>query len=1169
MSTVKVVLLDPKTVIYLFNLAVAASLACGVGLFASRVCRRRSAPVRHGILVGKLALVLLSPGAVWLGQQIGLAQMQVAVSDEPDSASFSERVRIEPLPGPISVERSSSVSTGTEQSFATESPRIPSAASGDSLPWKPAPATEPPSQGVCKEEYSSIPPVPVQPGAVCWWQVFGTMLAQRESTRFAQTLVELAARATTQRFQPAALGILEPAALIGRVTRLLNKERNMATRMSSVSTVLVLTWTGVVLLAIVLAGGLRAEHSGVIAEETAVAAGDGSAVPTVEGAKTEKVVADHRAPAGPAAVLGGEPVRFLSEPELYPIDPQEVRRLEFSPDGKLLATAHGWQATPGAVRLWDLNSRRLLATYPSKRGCDSLSFSPDGQRLAATSWDRKVRVIDVATRQIMLEFAASDSQRVVFAPDGKTIATATERTGEVHLRDPVTGKPLRSFKGEMFDFLDVTFSPDGRFLAACGGNLDQRTLPGRVCLWETDSGRQVKVFVAHQAFVNGVRFSPDGKTLATTGQDHTIRLWDVATWRMKRQLHVPEFSAGKVRFSPNGKLFASVCMWGPARLWDAETGVQQVELPDGPHVGVAFSPDGKVLAFGGESRVVRFWDIAGRREIGVLDPVGKLLDPPQPILSVAYSPDGRSIASAHMDGTVRFRSADSGKVERVFRGDHEPVAAVVFSPDGKYLAGAAGNNVRLWSVAGGQDRAAMKGHGDSIFSLAFSPDGRTLASAAGDRTVRLWDVARGVERARLEGHTAPVRSVAFSPDGTLLASAADDRSVRLWSVAILRSVALLEGHAAPVAALAFSPDGKTLASASEDRTIKLWDVAARKQRATLRAHSRVIWCLTFSPGGRTLASAGNPGFIELWDPESGTVRETLAGHSNLVTSLAFAPAGRALLSASYDCTMKRWRPDQAAQEDAQETSKGRLEEMRRQAVLTNVQLRQSGQATTAKLVPEPLWRYHDRPRNIVDGTLWCWTCQGRPVAFEKIERCRLPGRPNWLHAFASFAPGTLAAVWPGDLTWSSARPGRVLSALPGGSPAAANGPARLRQMEQLARGFQVVRTEPNVTENMRFLAPAIYRYSDAASGLQDGALFALASNGTNPDLLLAIELHGKKAAQAAWSYALVRMTLAAISVSVQGHEVWSAPYLQPTAPLRPTHFETWTYFWTSGGKSQK
>ena len=261
----------------------------------------------------------------------------------------------------------------------------------------------------------------------------------------------------------------------------------------------------------------------------------------------------------------------------------------------------------------------------------------------------------------------------------------------------------------MFDFLDVTFSPDGRFLAACGGNLDQRTLPGRVCLWETDSGRQVKVFVAHQAFVNGVRFSPDGKTLATTGQDHTIRLWDVATWRMKRQLHVPEFSAGKVRFSPNGKLFASVCMWGPARLWDAETGVQQVELPDGPHVGVAFSPDGKVLAFGGESRVVRFWDVAGRREIGVLDPVGKLLDPPQPILSVAYSPDGRSIASAHMDGTVRLRSADSGKVERVFRGDHEPVAAVVFSPGGKYLAGAAGNNVRLWSVAGGQDRADHEG----------------------------------------------------------------------------------------------------------------------------------------------------------------------------------------------------------------------------------------------------------------------------------------------------------------------------------------------------------------------------------------------------------------------------------------------------------------------------
>ena len=243
--------------------------------------------------------------------------------------------------------------------------------------------------------------------------------------------------------------------------------------------------------------------------------------------------------------------------------------------------------------------------------------------------------------------------------------------------------------------------------------------------------------------------------------------------------------------------------------------------------------------------------------------------------------------------------------------------------------------------------------------------------------------------------------------------------------------------------------------------------------------------------------------------------------------------------------------------------------MRRQAVADQRPLRQSGQATTAKLVPEPLWRYHDRPRNIVDGTLWCWTCQGRPVAFEKIERCRLPGRPNWLHAFASFAPGTLAAVWPGDLTWSSARPGRVFSALPGGSPAAANGPARLRQMEQLARGFQVVRTEPNVTENMH----SSHRRSIVTPTRPPGSRMRTCSpwlaTARTPISCWQSSLHGKKAAQAAWSYALVRMTLAAISVSVQGHEVWSAPYLQPTAPLRPTHFETWTYFWTSGGKSKK
>ena len=177
MFILKVVLLDPKTVIYLLNLAVAASLVCGVGLFAARMCRHCPAPVRHGILVGTLALVLFSPGAVWLGQRSGLTWIQLAVSDQPDSSRFSEGVLLEPRPGRASMEDGSSAITGLERLSATGPARRPSAASGVSAPWKPASEAEARSQGIGDEECCSSPSVPAHQSVVCWWQVLGTMLA--------------------------------------------------------------------------------------------------------------------------------------------------------------------------------------------------------------------------------------------------------------------------------------------------------------------------------------------------------------------------------------------------------------------------------------------------------------------------------------------------------------------------------------------------------------------------------------------------------------------------------------------------------------------------------------------------------------------------------------------------------------------------------------------------------------------------------------------------------------------------------------------------------------------------------------------------------------------------------------------------------------------------------
>jgi DNA-binding beta-propeller fold protein YncE/actin-like ATPase involved in cell morphogenesis len=331
-------------------------------------------------------------------------------------------------------------------------------------------------------------------------------------------------------------------------------------------------------------------------------------------------------------------------------------------------------------------------------------------------------------------------------------------------------------------------------------------------------------------------------------------------------------------------------------------------------------PRGKLLAIG--ALIVVAVLAAGGTAYALLRPDERPPpDPPPPfegtltghteaVWGVAFSPDGTLLASAALDWTIRFWDTTTGEPRgEPLTGHTNEASSVAFSPDGTLLASASDDRtVRLWDVATGEPSGELTGHTDEVTIAIFSPDGSTLASAGDDDTVRLWDTATGAPRGEPIGGRS-VRTIAFSPDGTTLAVGCFDGRVWLLDLATGQAAGEdLTGHQDVVRSVAFSPDGALLASASDDGTVRLWDLASRQLRGEpLTGHTEAVWGVAFTPDGTTLVTGGIDQTVRLWDVATGQPRgEPLAGHSSGIRALAVSPDGRSVASGGNDQTIRLW-----------------------------------------------------------------------------------------------------------------------------------------------------------------------------------------------------------------------------------------------------------------------
>ncbi|MEG4519925.1 MULTISPECIES: WD40 domain-containing protein [unclassified Microcoleus] len=358
-----------------------------------------------------------------------------------------------------------------------------------------------------------------------------------------------------------------------------------------------------------------------------------------------------------------------------------------------------------------------------------------------------------------------------------------------------------------------------------------------------------------------------------------------------------------VAFSPDGQLIATASLDGAVKLWKPDGTELQTLLGHTDRVwGVAFSPDNSLLASASADGTVKLWQLDRKARTKALL-LRTLKNHQWGAIGVVFSPDGQLIASAGLDRKINLWKRD-GTLLKTFKESHA-IYAIAFSPDGKVLASGGNDKIVTLRNLDGTVLKTLTGHLAHIVSIAFSPDRQIFGSFDGDGTIKLWR-SNGTLLATLNADPGIGFDIAFSPDSKTFVSVGQNATVKLWRKDGTLFATLM-GHDGESRGVTYSPDGKIIASANTDGTVKLWRPEGMPFLTILRQGPQVTG-LAVSPVNKTIVTGNRNGSLNLWD-NRGNLLKILKGHRAEVRGLAFSPDGNTIVSASQDNTIKLWSID--------------------------------------------------------------------------------------------------------------------------------------------------------------------------------------------------------------------------------------------------------------------
>jgi WD40 repeat protein len=444
-----------------------------------------------------------------------------------------------------------------------------------------------------------------------------------------------------------------------------------------------------------------------------------------------------------------------------------VSAVAVTPDARFVACGCGkedLEVRGGGLVVWDLQSGKLLKGFEGHEDAvTGVWLSPDGRLLLSAGEDEVIRAWDVASGECIRAIQTPGSVMAFAVSRSGKVAVTLDKAGTLHAWNIATGRAPRTFRRKAetpvsgpADLQRVLASlkyytpsingiavlPPGREAVACRGDCCVTT-------YDLNTGDAVQTLTGHQLDINDIA-NATATVVVTAASDNQIRVWDTGSGKCMRVLKGHTGSVHAVAITPDGRYAVSGANGsgkGPdadhtMRLWDLADGTCLKIMKGHKHwvMDVAFTPDARTVVSGSTDHYIRVWDVATgecRSEIPVNGTESY-------VERLTLSHDGRRAYAVYLDGCIRVWDTVTGESRGEFGAHRRYGTDITLSPDDNTVASSGvDGTVRVWDAGSGQCLVVYHAHAPVS----------SLSSMRADGTLVCGTVAGEVQILKLRGRS--------------------------------------------------------------------------------------------------------------------------------------------------------------------------------------------------------------------------------------------------------------------------------------------------------------------------------------------------------------------------------------------------------------------------------